>query len=1054
MSSKMTNTIGRNYHLVILIIAASTVFRLSVGAQALSPRSELAIGQRFEAKGKMDSALICYRQAERAFLATDSVRGAGECMNSITTLLTRRNEFAGADSLARRTLLFVRSRLGDSSDVLATTYTTLGYLAALQDQFADGVSFFLQALTIRRHLFGESDITVADCYFGLGVTTERKGDQLLAEEYYEKARDVYRGGNNREGYVRALLSLGSVYETEGRLQKSIAILSEAEAMIHELHLDLSYSAATCEHYLTVSYRSAGEFDKALGCERKALSIALHLYGRIHLTVSAAYTALGDLATAVGDFDSGISYYREALSIDDSLSMSGTYGALDIERRLANLHIQKGDYARAIALLHATVAKTMSRRGSSRLSLGLLREGLGDAFRGLGKYPQATASYRESLALRGTEDGQAALGELHWKLGLTFASRQMCDSALATFNSSLASLGPETDINRLLRSRILRSIGDCHVRLGKARTGLVDYQRALAALTGTGTDADIRQCPQPPDVTRCPDYVHILSGRAAALENAGFSSDSTSTMVLTTYERITEALTQLREYYSLEGSKFQLEGAYQEVYGAGLETALRRYGETGDPRYRELAFRFTEGNRAAALGDALAHGPGKGGDSLSSGRWRLRRETIAIQNAMEWHELSGDSTQVAALRRSLMTHLQEIDSLAQIRGEREHETISLARMRSLLGERDCLIEYAVRENRVVAFVIRSDTSFIITRTLAKPLDGTVRKMLSGMTTLDKTTYIASANALSAVLIAPLQHFLGGRSRLIIVPDGILNYLPFETLFSRPVTRESADYAALPYLLRRYEVSYAPSSQVFAAVAGQTSLPLNEKRSFLGFAPVFDDGATTPLLASRSTPAEFRSVKIDGRTYQTLPHSRAEVAGIAELFRKRGYRGVSVVDREATKGRFEASSANYGIVHIATHGFFNEEHPQFSGLIFAPGGAGDESHRDVLLAGETYDLNVKGELVVLSSCQSGLGKLVTGEGIVGLTRGFLFSGARNVLYSLWDIRDRNTPQLMIAFYRHLLAGEPYAAALRSAKLGMLNDARTATPLLWAGFVLAGP
>ena len=849
-----------------------------------------------------------------------------------------------------------------------------------------------------------------------------------------------------------MIALGTILDTQGSVHESIDMLHQAHDLLIRLNLGSSTNAAQCLLALSMSYRENGQFDSATACANRSLAIYLKLYGKMHMWVASAYTRLADCLTAIGDYQPAIAYFREALAINDSLGLSESYAGLDLERHLARLYVQRGDFPAAVTLLESTLSRTKVRLGSTHLTVGLLYEDLADAHRGLRDYAVATKYYEAAIILRHQTHAGSDIAQLQWKLGLTYASRQLSDSALAMFDSSLASIGAASETNRLLRSRLLKNTGDCHVQQGKVSIGLEDYQRALAALTGATSISDIADCPMPPDVTRCPDYVRILSARATALEKAGLSPDSTSAMVLTTFEHITDALAQLRKYYSLEGSKFQLEGTYQEVYAEGLQTALQRYEATGDARYRDLAFRFAEGNRAAALGDALANQPVNTSDSVSSNLWHIRRELIAIQNSIEWHELSGDSLQVGALRHSLMTHLQEMDSLSQLRQGNDHKTMTLSHVRSLLGVKDCLVEYVVRDSELVTFVLRNDTSFILRRTLREPLDATVRKMLDALTTLDKKAYIDCANELSSMLITPLVHDIAGRTRIIIVPDGILNYLPFETLFSRPVRGEAVSYTSLPYLLRSYEVSYAPSSQVFARVAQREAEPLSRERSFVGFAPVFENGGSTPLLASRA--ADFRSVSIDGKTYQTLPHSRTEVTGIAELFRKKGYPGVSIVDREATKGRFEMLSANYGIVHIATHGFFNEEHPQFSGLIFAPGGDSAASEHDILQAGETYDLNVRGELVVLSSCQSGLGKMVTGEGIVGLTRGFLFSGARNVLYSLWDIRDRNTPQLMLAFYRHLLAGEPYAAALRSAKLSMLNDVRTATPLLWAGFVLAGP
>ena len=1016
----------------------------------------MARGEKFTSEGRLDSALACYERAEAGFFTANDRPERIQAIIKVASVFWRQSSIRQADSIACIADNLARSQLGDTSRVLAEAELLLGTIRAYRDQFADALACFDNALSIRRVIFGGESGEAASVYWGMGFVYERKGDLARAEHYYERACSLYEKGSFYWQVAYLWSSLGGIYSAQGRIREAIELLHKSDSLLAEIRLESSDLGSGCAATLALCYRSDGQFDSATVYARKSLSISLAVHGKCHMSTAIGYSSLADCLTAIGDFDSGEQYQKEALEIADSLGMSGTYSALQFQHHLARLFVQKGEFVRAAGLLESTLAKASSKLGETHLEVGVLCEDLAEAYTGMGSYDLAKKSYLQAIRIRRLSRGGSDIAQLQWKLGLTYAALQSCDSALASYDSATVSLGTDTEMNRLLRSRILRNIGDCRVQLGDARGGLAEYQRSIAFLVASTTVTDIRLCPGLPDVTRCPDYIQTLSARAAALGKAGFAADSTSSMVLATYERMADALSRVRRYYSLEGSKFRLEGKYQEVYAAGLETALRQYQRTDEPRYKDLAFRFAEGNRAAALGDALARLQRASTDSLASERWRAQRELIALQDAMERNEVAGDSSQVAALRGTLMTRLQRIDSLSRKEQSHGQAVFTIDDLRSILGANDCLIEYVVRDSEVVAFVVRNDSSFITSRRLAYPLDGTVRMMLQGITTLDRNAYIANANELSTVLFAPVRRFLANRTRIIIIPDGILNYLPFGTLFTQTVTSAEAarGYGALPYLLKRYEISHASSSQVYASSVRSEATPASKERSFVGFAPVFQNTTSAPLLASRSAASDFRSVSVDGKTYQTLPHSRNEVMGIADLFRKKGYEGKYVVGCDATKGRFESLSANYGIVHIATHGYFDEEHPQFSGLLFAPRGDSVESRRDVLFAGEAYELNVKDDLVVLSSCQSGLGKMVTGEGIVGLTRGFLYSGARDVLYSLWDIRDRNTPELMLAFYRHLLAGESCASALRSAKLSMIRDPRTATPLLWAGFVLAGP
>jgi CHAT domain-containing protein len=161
----------------------------------------------------------------------------------------------------------------------------------------------------------------------------------------------------------------------------------------------------------------------------------------------------------------------------------------------------------------------------------------------------------------------------------------------------------------------------------------------------------------------------------------------------------------------------------------------------------------------------------------------------------------------------------------------------------------------------------------------------------------------------------------------------------------------------------------------------------------------------------------------------------------------------LERRASEASLKSSRLDdYRYVHFATHGLVNEPKPKLSGLMLAPVDSPQED--DILYLGEIYNLSLNADLVVLSACETGVGKLVKGEGLIGLTRGFLYAGAANLLVSLWQVNDASTANLMIDFYQNLLAGKSKAAALREAKLRLLEQqTKYAKPYHWAPFVLIG-
>jgi len=180
---------------------------------------------------------------------------------------------------------------------------------------------------------------------------------------------------------------------------------------------------------------------------------------------------------------------------------------------------------------------------------------------------------------------------------------------------------------------------------------------------------------------------------------------------------------------------------------------------------------------------------------------------------------------------------------------------------------------------------------------------------------------------------------------------------------------------------------------------------------------------------------------------------EVKGVAELFTRHGLPARVFFAEDATEQNFKREAPHYSVIHVATHTVIDTKRPHLSSLIFASPADGSSENGGVLLAGETYAINLRADLLVLSSCESGIGALTLGEGMIALTRGFLYAGARNLVVSLWKVADRPTSDFMQLFYARLLNGESFDAALRESKLGMLANEATAAPRNWAAFTLLG-
>jgi CHAT domain-containing protein len=322
------------------------------------------------------------------------------------------------------------------------------------------------------------------------------------------------------------------------------------------------------------------------------------------------------------------------------------------------------------------------------------------------------------------------------------------------------------------------------------------------------------------------------------------------------------------------------------------------------------------------------------------------------------------------------------------------------------------------------------------------------------------YARTAHRLYQTLIAPAGDTLAGKRRLLIIPDGALHYVPFEALLVK-----AADGAGDPeFLLKRWAVSYAPSASVVASMRQNTRPAADvSAKQFLAFAdPVYDSNGRNDLARKKlgANAMSENTVALNARglfdndaqwDLARLTHSRREVEGIARLYRPQASALFLGQDAKEENAKGAGALATARRIHFATHGLVNEQQPQYSGLVLT---LDDDPREDGLLqVYEIFNLKLQADLVVLSSCQTGLGQQFKGEGIVGLTRAFMYAGAPSVVVSLWSVADVSTADLMVGFYQHLDRAEDKADALRSAKLELLKNPRYAHPYYWAPFVLIG-
>lgn len=350
------------------------------------------------------------------------------------------------------------------------------------------------------------------------------------------------------------------------------------------------------------------------------------------------------------------------------------------------------------------------------------------------------------------------------------------------------------------------------------------------------------------------------------------------------------------------------------------------------------------------------------------------------------------------------------------------------------------------------------------------------------------YLSSGLYIYQKLFPKELSFSSKIENIIIVPDGSMAFIPFESL---PIVSASSiagltqnkdslrgfkllavnvasgNFRDHPFLIKKYNISYCYSATLYIQNYLDKHQHSKDKQSkaWLAIAPVFSDKAHTAtsqtmdlqrkIMFYSSDTLLTRGNLLNGDYVNPLPGTETEVESISKMFASKSYEVKVLLKNQASEKQIKSGILDrYSILHFATHGFVNSEKPELSGLLLAQDSTGGND--GILYSGEIYNLKLNADLTVLSACETGLGKVRKGEGIIGLTRALIYAGSRNIIVSLWPVSDQSTSNLMVDFYINLLKGkqsENYATWLRNAKLKMINEGKYSNPFYWSPFILVG-
>ena len=375
-------------------------------------------------------------------------------------------------------------------------------------------------------------------------------------------------------------------------------------------------------------------------------------------------------------------------------------------------------------------------------------------------------------------------------------------------------------------------------------------------------------------------------------------------------------------------------------------------------------------------------------------------------------------------------------------------VSLQEVQDRLPYRDALIEYVLTDTLLITFVIDKKGINVFSQEIDPDFSDECLEYYQLVHTQNFSNgvhanyrrFVDLGRKLFGILVEPCLEYTD-RKNLTIIPDGAITYLTFDGLLTAEADPEYINYLTLPYMIRDYSVGYSHSSTLMFSERLKTKSTEDE---VLAFAPEYKD-----VLNYKDTSL-VRQISGDGDILLPLFGTIKEVQSIDEIVPSRIF-----LNENATEANFKKYASDYNILHLAMHTLMKDDIPLHSMLAFTNMENADTTEDNRLYAYEIYNLKLNAQMAVLSSCNSGVGKMQKGEGMMSLARGFIYAGCPSIVMTLWQVADQSSSSLMASFYKYLRKGKSKQEAMRLAKIDYLENADdiTSNPYFWSGFVVLG-
>ncbi|BAY09334.1 CHAT domain-containing tetratricopeptide repeat protein [Calothrix sp. NIES-2098] len=996
-----------------------------VGDKKEEARTLVWLGYVYSALGEKQKALEFYNKALPLYRAVGDRSGEATTLNNIGYVYSALGEKQQALEFYNKALPLYRA-VGDRSGEA----TTLNNIGAVYDDLGEkqqALAYYNKALPLYRAVGDRSG--EATTLNNIGLVYDALGEKQQALAYYNKALPLYRAVGDKDGEGTTLNNIGLVYDALGEKQQALAYYNKALPLYRAVG-DKDGEGTTLNNIGKV-YSDLGENQKALEAYNSALPLRRAVGDRRGEAITL--NNIGVVYDALGEKQKALEYYNNALSLRRAVGdRSGEATTLNNIGVVSSALEEKQK-----ALEFYNKALPLYRAVGDRSGEATTLNNIGGVYDDLGEKQQALAYYNKVLPLRQAVGDRGGEAKTLVNIGKVYADLGEKPKALKYYNNALP---------------LIRAVGD---RDGEAST----------------------------------------LGNIAHLERSRGNLQTARTNVEAAIKIIEELRTKI-DSKELRTSYFATVQGYYKFY---IDLLMELHKKEPSQGYAALALHYSERSRARSLIELLNEANAKilkgANPQLIAQERDLRQQIDAkdtLRRNLETSTNKNDLVTKAAIERlskeikNLLNQYQEVQ--AKIRASNpeyakltnpdpDKDILKLPQIQQQLDKDTLLLQYSLGEERSYLWAVTPTSMQVYTlppRQEIEKLTERISQDLKSPIANDAT--IASSKKLSQIILAPVADQLPGK-RLVIVADGVLQTIPFAALADINTQASSLPHpnpllkgerglergSLYQPLMVNHEIVNLPSA---STIAFQRQQLANRKPAPKALAILADPvySATDKRVTGKPENTQLgsnleiersaleraaRSLKRNG--WDRLENTATEAKEILKLVPASS--SLEALNFDANYNQATSSALNqFRILHFAAHGFVNQEQPQLSGIVLSLVDKKGNPISGYLRLGDLFNQDYPAELIVLSACETGLGKNVNGEGLVGLTRGLMYAGAARVVVSLWKVGDESTSVLMQEFYKQMLQqGKTPAQALRAAQSKLWQDGRS--PDEWAGFTVQG-